>query len=95
MTKTYGELRQETYFRAAIEMYRLCVTIWEDNLGPNAPGIQTEANERWALSVLTNTYRIARELEDRGHEQTVASTRWSNRLWKERETAHSKLGVAA
>lgn len=91
MTKTYTEVRQEAYFRAAIELYRLTVQIADENIdNPPEGEAVSEATVIWAGSLIEGTYRKARDLEDTGHEQGIASTRWERRLSRERGSAEAR-----
>lgn len=89
-TKTYGERRQETYFRAAIEMYRLVIAVAEENIVNPPEGAEnvSDANLIWAASLIETTFKKGDALEQLGHEETVATPRWNNRLARERASAH-------
>jgi hypothetical protein len=92
VTKTYGEKRQEAYFRAAIELYRLVVEIAEENIDNPPEGREnvSEANLTWAASLVETTFAKAYDLEDKGHAETITSVRWENRLARERESARTR-----
>lgn len=83
MTKTYSEIRQGAYFTAAITMYKLVEEIHADNFGPD----DSEANKRWAQSIVDATYLDAKAIEDRGHTECIADTRAERRLAKYRAQA--------
>jgi hypothetical protein len=95
MTKTYSEQRQEAYFRAAIELYRLTVQIADENIdNPPEGEAVSQANITWAASLIESTFRKASELDDLGHSETIASTRLANRVARERAAAQARTGEA-
>lgn len=92
MTKTYSERRQEAYFRAAIELYRLTVEIADENIDNPPEGAEnvSDANRVWAASLIESTFKKGHGLEDMGHEETIASGHWERRLGRERERASAR-----
>lgn len=92
MNKTYSEMRQEAYFRCAIELYRLCAIVRADILPKEG-----KANHDWADGICDTQHRLGGEMESRGHEQCIASDHWERRLSNERISSynHTTEGKAA
>jgi len=94
-TKTYSEQRQAIYFRAARDMYRAAEDIALDTIKDE---ILTQPTVFWAAGVIDSTMRRARDLENAGHEQAVATARQENDLRKARwaaQDAHIRLEMRA
>jgi hypothetical protein len=72
MTKTYSEMRQLAYFRAAREMYRIAEMTLLDTL---ADEVLTERSMNWARDTAGRNYDKAYALETTGHEECIASNR--------------------
>lgn len=91
-TKTYSEIRQAAYFKAAVEMYKLVVTIADENIDNPPEGREnvSQANVTWAASLIETTFKKARAIEELGHEETVASVRQERWLSKYRWAAEAR-----
>jgi hypothetical protein len=81
ITKTYSEERQEVLFRASRELRRVACNVLDDVV---EPAELTGRTTVWAKSTAAETAKLANELEERGHEQCVASRRSENALFKVR-----------
>lgn len=91
MTKTYSETRQQTYFTAAVEMYKLVIVIADENIdNPPEGEAVTEANKTWAASLIETTYAKGQVLEANGHDEVPCSTRQLRHLSKHREAARAR-----
>jgi len=81
-TKTYSEQRQAILFKASRDLRLVAVSVLDD--------VQQDAEflgatRDWAKSVARKTAEMANELEQRGHEETVAPFRAANLLFTSRE----------
>lgn len=91
MTRTYSERRQRAYFTAAIDLYKLVVEIAEENIdNPPEGEAVSQANLTWAASLVETTFKKAFDLEEKGHEETIADTRTERRLAQHRELARAR-----
>src|SRR5262245_47793459 len=88
-TKTYSEIRQDAYFKAALEIRSTQVMLFNDMVNPVELG--NDANHDWALKLSRTTGEQAAELERLGHEQCIASTRWENRLLKSKDALSAAI----
>lgn len=79
MTKTYSEQRQAAYFAAARELYRVAARVLDDSY---TDAELTGRTHEWVQNQSRITCEQARALEDRGHEETVASPRAENALYR-------------
>src|SRR5262245_31824574 len=87
MTKTYSEIRQAAYFRAARELYAVAAEVANETANDPLDAI-TQANLVWAASVSATTFKKAQALEDLGHEEAVASTIQETNLRKARQAVY-------
>lgn len=94
MTKTYAERRQETYFKAAVEIYKLVVEIADENIDNPPEGTAvSDATLTWAASLIETTFKKAEALENLGHEETPATTRQARRLANFRWAAQARTAA--
>jgi hypothetical protein len=84
--KTYSEQRQETLFAAARKLYRLAGEILDDSV--NDVELLSEPTHEWVKATSRKTAEMARELEDQGHGECMASSRSENALYNAKR-AHS------
>lgn len=78
--KTYSEQRQAAYFRAAREMYRVATQILDDST--NDAELTSEATHEWVKNQSRITMERGRELEEKGHEERIATVRQENALFQ-------------
>lgn len=75
-TKTYSELRQATYFKAARELVRIAQAFLDDTFsdqGVEYGELVTPQTARWAIEGARQTAKQAQALFTLGHEQCIAS----------------------
>jgi len=70
-TQTYSEARQKVYFKASRELRKVAAEALDDV--QNDVELQSEETIRWAINLARVTAEQAREVEDKGHEQCIAS----------------------
>jgi hypothetical protein len=73
MIKTYSEQRQAILFKASRELRLVACQVLDDVRNPVE--LASDSTLSWAKSVARHTAEMATELEDRGHEEAIASPR--------------------
>ena len=86
MTKTYSEMRQAAYFKAARDLRKVACSCWDDLINEVETG--NMATLIWTKSNAKNTMDQAQRLEDLGHEQAIASA-LDETLLRKSKTAYS------
>lgn len=78
-TKSYSEQRQAILFKAARDMRRVAASILDDV--QNEVELSWIPTLSWAKEATRKTAELANELEQRGHEETLASPRAESLLF--------------
>ena len=91
MNLTYSERRQRAYFDAAVAMYKVASEVLEDVR--NEVELRSATTNTWVASVSRATMNRARELEEKGHEEAVATDAQERRLQKAKDK-HSDVLTA-
>jgi hypothetical protein len=80
--KTYSEQRQAILFKASRDLRAVAATVLDD---VQQDAEFTGGTYAWAKALAKRTAETANELEQRGHEETIASVRAENLLYASRE----------
>lgn len=81
-TKTYSEQRQAILFRAARDLRGVASQVLDD---VREDAELTGSTVVWAKQQAARTAKLANDLEGRGHEETVGTTRAENDLSRSRQ----------
>ena len=83
MTKTYSEAAQAVLFKASRDMRKVAASVLDDCT--NSVELRSEATHQWAKNTARVYAELANELENKGHERTLATVRQENELFKSRQ----------